>query len=259
MSATQHRPVTVSIVSHGQHELLLPLLKQLDLFCQGTVAKIVLTTNIPEPELLSSVEVTLPIVRLVNSKPRGFGANHNAAFSHCDTEWFLVLNPDIRIATDVITALLALAEPTTALLAPRIFEPGRDTPEAHRALLTPIEIWGRHRPNYRPPTRPLWVPGMFMLARASAFREIAGFDERFFMYGEDFDICARLQVAGWQFRVADDLYAQHIARRASRKNWRHMSWHFISLMSVWRSTAFWRYRALVQKSSNAAIDKHPPQ
>ena len=238
------KSITVSIVSHGQQALVLPLLEQLDRLCASSVAKVVLTMNLPEHELLVDRTFGIPIERIANESPRGFGSNHNAAFKRCHTDWFLVLNPDIRLDMDVLAALLAHAHADSGMLAPRIMEPGKALPEPHRAMLTPREILQRNRPGYLAPSRPAWVPGMFMLFRALAFTQIRGFDARYFMYGEDFDICARTRLAGWRLQVAEDLTALHDARRASHRSTRHLYWHVTSLLKLWVSPTFWRYRAL---------------
>lgn len=242
MPAPSSRQITVSIVSHGQQALILPLLEQLSRFCADAIVKVVLTVNVPEKDLVDCNAYRFPVQTRVNARPRGFGANHNGAFTHCDSEWFLVLNPDIRIGADVLGGLKRLARPDAGLLTPRIVEPGNSTPEPHRGLLTPCEILVRRRAGYRAPTQPVWIPGMFMLFRAQAYRAIEGFDARYFMYGEDFDICARLRLAGWTIQAADALQVQHDAQRASQRNWKHLRWHFTSLFKVWSSCAFWRYR-----------------
>ncbi|MFT3719046.1 glycosyltransferase family 2 protein [Pseudorhodoferax sp.] len=244
MQDTLHRPITVSIVSHGQQELLLPLLEQLGRHCATSIAKVILTINIPEADLLAQANLGFAIERIVNIRPQGFGANHNAAFAHCESDWFLVLNPDIRLDNDVLQTLLARARVDSGVLTPRIVEPGRNAPEPHRGLLTPREILLRNRRGYCAPPNPAWIPGMFMLLRAAAYRQIDGFDTRFFMYGEDFDLCARLQLAGWHIQVAEELQVQHAARRASRRDMHHLCWHCESLIKVWTSATFWRYRSL---------------
>lgn len=243
------KSITVSIVSHGQQGLILPLLEQLDRLCAASVAKVVLTVNVPEPELLVGLALSFPIERTENRHPKGFGANHNAAFARCGTEWFLVLNPDMRIAFDIFSPMIGSAQTDDGILAPRIFEPGKDRPEPHRALITPYEILMRNRETYRPPATPAWVPGMLMLFRTQAFRQVRGFDERFFMYGEDFDICARMRLAGWQCRIVEHLQAMHEARRASHRNVQHLLWHLNSLLKVWLSRTFWRYRALYRTAA----------
>ena len=243
------KSITVSIVSHGQQALILPLLEQLSQHCASSIDRVVLTTNIPEPNLCGATNWRLPVVPVLNARPHGFGANHNAAFRHCATPWFLVLNPDIRIDDDVLGQLLALAQADHGVLTPRIMEPGKSAPEPYRGMLTPREVLLRHRAGYRPPDHPAWIPGMFMLFRRQAFEGIGGFDERFFMYGEDFDICARLRLANWQIHVAEHMHALHAAQRASRRNWRHLRWHFMSLGKVWLSPTFWRYRAQQEAST----------
>jgi GT2 family glycosyltransferase len=240
-SASAASAVTVSIVSHGQLELVRPLLEQLDRFSRALTAKVVLTLNIPEPDLLAGANWGFEIERIENAVPMGFGANHNQAFDRCATPWFLVLNPDIRFDRDVLAPLIAQAAPDSGLLAPRILEPGKPVPEQHRAIITPLEIVSRKRPGYPIPAVPAWIPGLFMLFRSDAYRTIGGFDERFFMYGEDFDICARLRLAGWKLQIAEELAARHDAQRASHRSRRHLYWHVMSLLKVWSSASFWRY------------------
>ena len=235
------KPITVSIVSHGQLALIKPLLEQLDRYCHAVIGKVVLTINIPEPDLIQGERWNFELERIENDEPMGFGANHNQAFGHCGTPWFLVLNPDIRFDADVLGPLIAQAGPRSGLLTPRILEPGKDAPEQHRAIITPREILTRKRPDYVRPVVPHWIPGLFMLFRSETYREIGGFDERFFMYGEDFDICARTRLAGWKLQVGEDLLARHDAQRASRTDAKHLYWHVTSLLKVWSSRAFWRY------------------
>ena len=237
----QPRLVTVSIVSHGQMDLIRPLLEQLDRFSSGMVDKVVLTINVPEADVLGNTTFRFPIERIENALPKGFGANHNQAFQRCSTPWFLVLNPDIRFDRDVLAPLIAEAAPDSGLLTPRILEPGKAEPEQHRAIITPLEILTRRRPGYVRPSVPDWIPGLFMLFRAEAYAAVGGFDERFFMYGEDFDICARTRLAGWRLQVGEDLLALHDARRASHGSLGHLWWHLQSLLKVWCSRAFWRY------------------
>lgn len=239
--AAPSKSVTVSVVSHGQIELILPLLDQLDRFCHAHIAAVVVTHNIAEECQERQRDYRFPVMTVNNSMRKGFGSNHNAAFSRCDTPWFLVLNPDVRIHHDVIAALLSLASPETGLLAPRVLEPGKSQPEAHRGLITPWEILRRHKPGYHAPAQPEWVPGLFMLFRSESFATLHGFDTRYFMYGEDADICARLRTAGWKIRIDETSNILHEAQRNSHANRQHLVWHISSLARLWLSAAFWKY------------------
>lgn len=233
--------ITVSIVSHGQQTLILPLLEQLQHHCAAEIEKILLTVNTPEPNLIAGNEWKIPIETIVNASPKGFGANHNAAFLRCNTPWFLVLNPDVRLSANILNPLLASVECTTGLTAPRVREPGQPAPEPYRDLLTPLEIVRRHRPGYHAPVSPAWIPGLFMMFRSEAYRQIAGFDPRFFMYGEDFDICARLRLNGWAIAIKEDAEVLHEAQRASHSSAKHLYWHLSSLTKLWLSSTFWKY------------------
>ena len=241
---SSRHPITISIVSHGQLALVLPLLEQLDRYSRAVIDKVLLTLNIPEADLLAGRSWGFEVERIENASPKGFGANHNQAFERCGTEWFLVLNPDIRFDSDVLSPLLAQAAADAGLLTPRILEPGKTEPEPHRALLTPLEIVGRKKPGYVRPTVPAWIPGLFMLFRSEAYRQVGGFDEKFFMYGEDFDICARTRLAGWKLQVGENLLARHDAQRESHRSRKYLYWHVTSLLKVWLSASFWRYLRL---------------
>lgn len=233
--------VTVSIVSHGQWHLVQPLLHQLQKHCSAEIAKVVLTINIPEHVTLDTNRFQFPIVCIRNPGPQGFGSNHNQAFRHCATPWFLVLNPDIRLHNCPIGPLLFKATADTGLLSPRVVEPGMAAPQPHRRLITPWELLSRRLGGHRPPARPDWVPGMFMLVRQQAYAELDGFDKRFFMYCEDHDFCLRLQLAGWEVQTEDNIFIFHEAQRLSHSSLRALSWHLASLTKTWFSTAFWRF------------------
>ncbi|WP_229882912.1 glycosyltransferase [Pseudorhodoferax aquiterrae] len=233
--------IAVSLVSHGQRELIIPLLEQLERHCSNLIAQLIITVNIPERDPTSDNPFKIPTTIIRNDKPKGFGENHNTAFSKCTSQWFLVLNPDIRLDSDIITPLLKTAKERDGLLSPRIAEGENDQPEPHRALITPLEILTRRRVNYTAPNEPVWIPGMFMLFRSSAYKEVNGFDTKYYMYAEDFDICARLQLRGWRININESLRVMHHAQRASQRDLRHLTWHLISLFKLWTSSTFWRY------------------
>jgi N-acetylglucosaminyl-diphospho-decaprenol L-rhamnosyltransferase len=73
-----------------------------------------------------------------------------------------------------------------------------------------------------------WVAGMFMLFRSEAFRAASGFDERFFLYYEDVDICRRLGLLGFGAVYVPGASVVHEARRASRRDARLMRVHAAS-------------------------------
>ena len=229
-------PVTVSVVSHGHGGLVSRLLA--DLTRCPEVYRVLLTLNIPEPQL----EVGLPdCVRILkNSHPKGFGANHNAAFKYCETPFFAVVNPDITMEISVFPELLtSLSNPGVALCAPSVINVLGAPEDSVRQFPTPVGLLrkalGGHdgRLTYDSKDRMFcvpWVAGMFMLFHGADFRDIHGFDEDYFLYYEDVDLCARLWKHGRSVVLCPTVHVTHDARRASRRSLRHMSWHARSMI-----------------------------
>lgn len=237
----QPNAITVSIVSHGHLAMVREIVRQLDLYSHAVIDKLVLTFNIPEPGVDDEMLARFPILKIRNASAQGFGSNHNQAFRHCTSPWFLILNPDILMASDVLTPLLGAADACSGIVTPRVREPHKTKPEQHRRTITPLEIVLRNRAFYAPPDVPDWIPGMFMLVRGETFSQVHGFDEKFFMYAEDFDICARVKMGGWDLQVVEQIEVLHDARRASRAVGKHLFLHASSLFKLWTSRTFWKY------------------
>lgn len=248
------RPCTLSIVSHGQGPLVERLLADLAAFRDAPVCEILITRNLPGDGVRVPAEFPFRVRFIDNETPRGFAANHNAAFARCATPWFAVLNPDLRLPCEPFAALIAQAAPDTALLAPRVLEADGSEADSARGLPTPAALARRvvarkflslAATQRGGDTAADWYAGMFLLFRSNAFRTVGGFDEHYFLYCEDVDVCARLRLAGWRMRQVCEVDVVHDARRASRRSLRHVRWHLRSLARLWTSGVYWRYRALL--------------
>jgi N-acetylglucosaminyl-diphospho-decaprenol L-rhamnosyltransferase len=239
--------ICLSIVSHGQLALAAALLRTLSGLQPEAVSQIIYTRNIPEPDLppLELPGVALEIVS--NSQPKGFGANHNAAFERCRQPYFCVLNPDILLPMDPFPPLLeALGDRSVGLVAPLVTTPQNRIESTARSLYTPAELL---RQKLRPRNQgesAHWVAGMFMLFRSDAFRSVSGFDPGYFLYIEDVDICTRLRVAGWQLRQVPQARVIHDAQKRSHRSPTYTRWHLAGMLRYWRSPAFWKYRRMLR-------------
>ncbi|MBY3122777.1 MULTISPECIES: glycosyltransferase [Rhizobium] len=227
--------ICVSIVSHGQGKIANLLLDDLDSRCSGL--NVVLTKNIPEE--LPIRDRRYPFLQIENPSPKGFAANHNQAFGRCDSGLFCVANPDIRLQADPFGHLkAAMSDPRVGLVAPLIVNPGGTIEDSARYFPTPFGLLrkalgkgdGRFPIDPNRPSAVDWTAGMFMLFRSEAFAEVGGFDEGFFLYYEDVDICARLWKAGWKVILLPTVAVVHDARRASHINPKYMRWHVSSMM-----------------------------
>ncbi len=241
------RRVTLSVVSHGHGSLLLDLLQGLNSLPQLEWVRLSLQTlNVIGEELDPSQFRNLHLKILRNSEPRGFAENHNRAFGYCATPWFGVLNPDLRVPEDVFTKLLSGVgeDERIALLVPKVINSRGVVEDSVRANLTPWALLNRRLRNRKLESIPghkfRWYAGMFLLIRSSAYAAIGGFDERFFLYCEDYDLCARLHLKSYKLIQDPSISVVHDPQRHSRTRGRYSWWHLKSIARVWTSRYLWR-------------------
>ena len=255
---------TFSIVSHGHGALLHALVNDLDAEPTLAGARVIVTLNTPENFDVSRWP-RLAITVLRNKQPKGFGANHNAAFARCGTRWFIILNPDLRlVAGEPFTALARTAAqvPDLGAIAPAIANSAGTLEDAVRPNLTPWSLLRRRLLGDRVPVDPrqparngapfYWLAGMCVMFDLAAFRAVGGFDERFFLYGEDYDICARLYDAGYVLWADHQVAVCHDAQRNSYRSFKHLRWHLGSILRIWFSSVFWRITLGKQNSLTAS-------
>jgi N-acetylglucosaminyl-diphospho-decaprenol L-rhamnosyltransferase len=147
----------------------------------------------------------------------GYGSGANRGAAACGAEVLVVSNPDVVVDVDALNQLVAAldADAGLAIVGPRVLEPGgKRYPSARRfpslvdgaghalaGLLAPGNRFTRRYrmedENPETTTKVDWVSGSFMVMRRQAFDELGGFDEAYFMYGEDVDLCWRAHMAGW--------------------------------------------------------------
>jgi hypothetical protein len=239
VSENKRCPVTISIVSHGQGEMVAALLGDLAK-CAG-VFEVLVIQNIPEPDIPLPDQILSFTKIFRNKSPLGFAANHNAAFCHCNTPFFCIINPDIRLPKDPFHDLLeCFSQPDVALVAPVVLNSKGDIEDSARFFPTPLAILlkaiglknGRfsYRVGDELLPNPDWLAGMFMLVRSDVFRRVNGFDTKFYLYYEDVDLCARLRKSGYGLRLCPSVHVVHYARRTSHRNLRYMKWHIASMV-----------------------------
>lgn len=235
--------VTVSLVSHRHGTMVWRLVDQL-IDCPE-VSLIIVTLNILEacPEILHD-----KVVLVKNDTPKGFGANHNSAFALVKGEFYCVINPDIELTQNPFGALVgALIDRNVGLVAPLVVGADGVSEDSMRCFLTPWSmlkrVLGLASGAYSlrqggSDFAPDWVAGMFMLFRSEAYAKVGGFDERYFMYCEDVDICTRLWKAGYKLVGCLSATVIHNAQRASHRSFEHLSWHVRSMVRYFLTHSF---------------------
>jgi GT2 family glycosyltransferase len=173
----------------------------------------------------------LPLQRIALTQNGGFGHGCNAGWHAGRSPYVLFLNPDARIDSEALDRLVAVLErsPEVGAVAPRInHDDGtldyslRRFPRLRstyaRALflhrIFPRAAWTdeliREPEVYAQPGTPDWVSGACILARRAVLEELGGFDEGFFMYCEDIDLCRRIQDAGHELCYEPTAVVTHI-------------------------------------------------
>jgi N-acetylglucosaminyl-diphospho-decaprenol L-rhamnosyltransferase len=226
--------VTASIVSHGHGVMVRGLVE--DLLGCPEVTRVVVIQNVPERTEYPKDE---NVETIRNAEPHGYGANQNAAFASASSPFFCVLNPDIRLKENPFPQLLkAFDDPSVALVAPKIISPDGSEEDSARKFPTARDLlskaFGCHDGTYfeKPENDliyPDWLAGMFLLLRGDSFQKVKGFDEKFFLYYEDVDLCWRLRRAGYQIVQDRTVAVTHDARRESRRSLRFARWHLTSM------------------------------
>ena len=243
--------ISISVVSHSQIDLVAQLLGDLDAHCRDSNFELILTLNLDEalPFALDSFSYPVKLVR--NAMPTGFSANHNQAFTHATGRHFCVMNPDIRLSSNPFNALLAcLEDSSVGVVAPLVLDEEGEVEDSARRFPSPLKIlckvFGRcGGPDYAindAPIYPDWVGGMFMLFPRGIFERLGGFDERYFLYYEDVDICGRLRLLGYEVALCPQARVAHHAQRSSHRDFRYLRWHVRSMARFFLSPVYRRLR-----------------
>jgi GT2 family glycosyltransferase len=214
--------VAAVVVSHGnaaEVDRLLPALAP-------QVDELVVVANVPGSIGLVPEGVTL----LANEEPLGFGANVNRGVAATTAELVCSVNPDAVPRPGAVAELRRFIEahPGAGVAGPAMVYPDgtlqpsrrrfptvagtlvRRTPL--RLLFDPYRLQRRHFHLDEQPSGPVeadWMLGGFLMLRRVLLDELGGFDEGFFLYGEDIDLCYRAWRAGWSCWYVPGAVVEH--------------------------------------------------
>jgi N-acetylglucosaminyl-diphospho-decaprenol L-rhamnosyltransferase len=216
--------------------------------CLGAVVggphEVVVVDNASTDGSPDLVRERFPSVRLLElPENRGFGAGSNAGMEAASGRWLLLLNSDAWPVGDAIERLAAFAEsrPQLAVAGPRVVgldgrpqASVRGFPTLWR-LATEYYFLRKLAPrsralnafygagfDYRSPREADWLMGSVLLLRREAVEEADGFDERFFMFSEEVDLCYRLRRAGWTVEFTPAAEFVHVGGGSTRPVWGRM-------------------------------------
>ncbi len=261
--------LSVVIVSVDTRKWLKPCLESLQEHDIFDSLEVVVVDNGSTDGSADMVQRKFPAAKLVRiEKTVGFGTANNIGAERCTSPILLFLNPDTTLCEDSITELLLRFEEYPQCgVAGGIVLDDRGKLERSAGSLPSFFSMGLGRLlKYLPPARPFlgrfshqhwvgyckphqvsWVTGAYLWIRRGVFKKVGGFDERFFMYCEDVDLCYRVGQLGfqcWFFPVAPIVhYGGRSPVPRPRKKMLFESLHHFA-RKHYRSPRFWLTRSV---------------
>lgn len=223
----------ISVISHNHDAMII---NSNTLSKLTRISTIILKCNTPASSQLKHYANKNGINIIDSDYKIGFGENNNKVFDYASTtlglnnnDLFLVLNPDVIIESDTLEKLVSFVQKsnndifTLKLFRDKDKKIIDNSVKSFPGLLSPlgaIIIKNRSKKyNSKPTKEPIkidWAAGSFLLFKAKAYKMLAGFDERFFMYFEDVDICKRAKKAGHSIVYLPQLEAIHLGAYENR-------------------------------------------
>ena len=263
---------SVIIVSFNTREILRACLARLFEVTRDLDIEAIVVDNHSRDASADMVARDFPAVKLIRSDVNlGFAAANNLGFKVASGEYILLLNPDARLEPGALHKALAhiIADPKIGMGGGRLIDKtGQQQPSArlYPSLLNEVLVlsglaarfpksrfFGRFDRTWDDTNLPApvdWVPGAFALIRSSALATVGSFDERFFLYYEEVDLCLRLRQAGWSIWYWPDVVIRHWGGESSK------TVEHVEFSSSGSQLTLWRMRSALlyyRKHHGAAV------
>jgi N-acetylglucosaminyl-diphospho-decaprenol L-rhamnosyltransferase len=219
--------VGVAIVNYnaGQH-----LLNCVQSVKDEGIVDIVVADNGSRDDSLEKLAAQHPDVKVVHLPNPGYGGGMNGAAKLLHKDYLFILNPDAMLRPGSVSKLAEtlLREPHAGIVAPRIVDSEDNLyPSARRfpsyfdsighatvGIVTKNNPWSRRYQaydlKYDEERKADWVSGAAMLVRRNAYDAVNGFDDSYWMYMEDVDLCFRMHKAGWDVWFQPEATVFHV-------------------------------------------------
>ncbi|UCG97898.1 MAG: glycosyltransferase family 2 protein [Burkholderiales bacterium] len=248
--------VSVIVVSYNTREILRRCLARLAEELATVDGEVIVVDNASADGSADMVADEFPAVQLVRSTVNlGFAAGNNRGFALARGRYVVLLNPDAFLGSGALARALAHMErsPHVGIAGGRLQDPaGRLQPSGRLfpSLLNELmvisglaaryprsRLFGRFDRTWADPDQAAqvdWVPGAFTIIRGRALGETGGFDERFFLYYEEVDLCRRMVQAGYEVWYWPDVVVTHIGGASSKTVKAHEFSCAGSQLTLWR-------------------------
>lgn len=198
---------------------------------------------------------TLGCIYHILPKNAGFGAGHNYVLAELDSDYHAIVNPDILLTEDSFASITSFMEqnPDVGICIPRLVDAEGSQIAVYRRDPKLFDMFiRRFLPNHFKKrqdaityadadfTKPFDIEfgqGSFLVLRTALMKELGGFDERFFMYMEDADLCRRARKSA-RVMYYPGTTVVHKWEKGSHKNIKLFRYHVISMFKYFAKWAF---------------------
>lgn len=181
---------------------------------------------------------------IFNDKNGGFAYAMNQGLKMATGKILVIMNPDVRLkfGVGVMIEYFATHE-EIGLMAPMIRNASGDIQDSYRHFITPWRFGARHLGRvikkpfpkaYDSPIKVDWVCGAFMMISRASYESTEGFDDGYFLYCEDMDLCMRMHLKGYDVVYYPMAEIEYEGTRAARKSYKYACVFLKSLFRYWR-------------------------
>lgn len=233
--------LSIIIVNYNVKEFLQNLIHSIEKAASDISHEIIIVDNASDDGSVDFIREKFPFTKLiVNNKNLGFSKANNIGLSIAQGEYILLLNPDTLISEDTLTKMIDFFEdhPDAGLAGCKILNsdgtlqlacrrsfPGPWTSFCKVTGLSTIfpksKLFARYNLTYLDENKTYEVDavsGSFMMLKKDIYQKVGGFDEQFFMYGEDLDLCYRIQKAGYKVYYVHNSQIIHYKGESTRRS-----------------------------------------
>lgn len=255
--------LSIVIVSFNTREVLKNCLSTLLNESGDFTLEVFVVDNASHDGSAEIVARDFPQVRLLSARRNlGFAAANNLAFRAATGDYVILLNSDAFLCEGSLARAVhhMEREPNTALGGGRLIgEDGSWQPSARQfpGLLNDFlslsglahrfrksRFCGRADRTWADPMTDAavdWVPGAFAIIRTSVLKELSGFDESFFLYYEEVDLCRRIKASGYDVRYWSDVVVVHLGGESSRSMHSAVRSRIGAQLTLWRLRSAYLY------------------
>jgi len=233
--------ISVIIVNYNVKDYLLQCLRSLNASVGSITTEVIVVDNDSHDGSVEELQPLFPFVRWIALDENiGFGRANNVGLEHASGRYVLYLNPDTIIGADTLSVMCRFLDehPKTGIAGCKVLNPdGSFQVACRRGLPTPwvsfcklfglqrlfpsSKLFAGYNLTYLPVDASYAVDaliGAFMVGRTELMRSLGGFDPAFFMYGEDIDLCYRVQQAGFDVTYVHTTSIVHYKGESTKRS-----------------------------------------